>query len=110
MTYEHNSGSGYPAEPDIDVGLPGVCEACNVFDCFEPCAAFDRVVEHLNYLREHLENIFSEITTAKNLYKKERKWWGDDADRGYLDSVRDEALKTKGQISLLETILGMVSE
>lgn len=41
MTYEHRP-SGTPASPDIDMGLPEVCERCDR-DCPEPCEAFKRL-------------------------------------------------------------------
>ncbi len=41
MTYEHRPG-GAPASPDIDMGVPEVCEKCDR-DCPEPCEAFKRL-------------------------------------------------------------------
>ncbi len=48
MTYEHRP-SGTPASPDIDMGLPEICERCDR-DCPEPCEAFKR----LEAVRTHL--------------------------------------------------------
>ncbi len=42
MIYEHGP-SGTPASPDIDMGLPEVCEICDR-DCPELCEAFKRFV------------------------------------------------------------------
>ena len=41
MTYEHLGGT--PASPDIDMGMPEICEKCDR-DCPEPCEAFKRIV------------------------------------------------------------------
>ena len=51
MTYEQRPGSN-PASPDIDMGLPEVCEKCDR-DCPEPCEAFKRFVAIKTYIEDN---------------------------------------------------------
>jgi hypothetical protein len=61
MTYEHSSGSGHPASPDVDMGVPEVCMKCEDMrrDCPEPCGAFLK----LELLKSELESLKSLIKT-----------------------------------------------
>ena len=70
MTHEHKGGT--PASPDIDMGVPEVCDKCDR-DCPEPCEAFKRLVSVTNYLNG-LENTGSFIDKQKILnYLEGRK-------------------------------------
>lgn len=55
MTYEHRPGRT-PASPDIDMGMPEICEKCNR-DCPEPCEALKRVVAVTTHLKDRIINL-----------------------------------------------------
>lgn len=52
MTYEHLGGT--PASPNIDTGLPEICEICDR-DCHAPCEAFQRLLSLLKWIEDPLE-------------------------------------------------------
>lgn len=71
MTYEHRPG-GYPASPDVDVGVPELCQKCSR-DCFEPCEAFKRL-EAVKTLEKpsQLTGVFSGVSDSDRDYIE--KW------------------------------------
>jgi len=48
MTYEHLGGT--PASPDIDDGVPPICEGCEI-DCDGPCSSFDILIDIMELRR-----------------------------------------------------------
>ncbi len=51
MTFEHRPG-GSPASPDIDMGMPEICEKCDR-DCPEPCEALKRIIAITTHLQKY---------------------------------------------------------
>ena len=69
MTYESH-GSG-PASPDINTGLPEMCESCPKGDCLDPCE--DVFILLAFKLKKEVDQLLEEEQRIRNLRQDKEK-------------------------------------
>jgi len=77
----------------------------------EPIEVVDRANLYLKSLVEEcIPTVEKELVEARRRFEEERKWYGSDADRGYLEVMQQEYSKLMAIKRILEFILGVSIE
>ena len=65
----------------------------------------EQIEERLKLAREEVPQILNEINNAKEQYNNDRRWYGSDANLGYLEQMRVDLKLTRSEIRILEWVL-----